>query len=414
MICKNFIHKIFIVFVSVFLASILFSCSGNKIIATVSKDTLFTLNYGTFENELNLFNLALPGNVNTHLAMKDGFFYIANGEAKKIMELNSYGDLLTLYYNEEFNRKPSFILSDSNSAVEETSSQTNATCKAITYPFNTLGPIAVDSKKNIYVADTLPKNKHESDNAHELLLSNVVLRFSSEGKFVDYLGQEGPGGSPFSYIKKIYTTKKDELVVVCATNEGMTVYWFNESGFLLYMIPVTKSTVPIPFKKSDTLEMYVSVENAVPDSKEHMLYLQVNYFESTLDPALKVQSGVDFKHSLLYPLDVDTGVYYAPMEIAPYEDVETNGLSKQTFLMPYDFSGITDSGWFFFSMPTENGYSIQVINENGRVLKRNLDIDKEKMLYYSVTLSSTGIISGIFAGKDNCEISWWRMDQLIN
>lgn len=386
-----------------------FSCSRSKTIATVSKETLFTLDYGNFENELNLFDLAVSGDVNTHIAMRDGFFYIANGEAKKIMEMNSYGDLLTLYYNEEYNRKPAFA-----EALDNENGQTNATCKAVSYPFNKLGQLACDSKKNLYVCDTLPNERHEIDKEKNLLLSNIVLRFSSEGEFIDYLGQEGPGGTPFSFIQKIYTTKKDELVVLCTTNEGLTVYWFNVSGYLLYMVSVTNKTVPNPLKKSDTVDMYVSVANAIPDPREKILYLEVNYFESTLDSALKVQSGVDYKQTLLYPLDVDTGVYGAPLEIAPYEDVVADGLSKQIHYMPYDFFGITENGWFFFSIPTDKGYSIQALTDYGRILKRNLNCDSDKMLYYSLDLSSTGIVSGLFAGDENAEIAWWRTDQLVD
>ena len=34
--------------------------------------------------------------------MQDGFFYISNGLSGKVMEFNSYGDILNLYYNEEY------------------------------------------------------------------------------------------------------------------------------------------------------------------------------------------------------------------------------------------------------------------------------------------------------------------------
>ena len=72
-----------------------FSSCHRGAVVSVGENELFRLEYGSFEDELNLFSLSGTGSVNTYMAMRDGFFYIANGESKKIMELNSYGDLLS-------------------------------------------------------------------------------------------------------------------------------------------------------------------------------------------------------------------------------------------------------------------------------------------------------------------------------
>ena len=85
--------------VALFSAFILFSCYNSGSAKSIESEKLFTLEYGKFDNQLNLFNISSIGNINTYIAMRDGFFYIANGESSKIMEMNSYGDLLTLYFN---------------------------------------------------------------------------------------------------------------------------------------------------------------------------------------------------------------------------------------------------------------------------------------------------------------------------
>ena len=126
--------------------------------------------------------------------MRDGFFYIANGESQKIMEMNSYGDLLTLFFNEESGLVPDLELSEDS---------VDTTRKAISYPFNILGPIAVDSQKTVYVVDSLPPEQQVFGTDENLLFRQVVLRFSSDGKVLDYIGQQGVGGTPFPYIKKI-------------------------------------------------------------------------------------------------------------------------------------------------------------------------------------------------------------------
>ena len=154
------------------------------------------------------------------------------------MEMNSYGDLLTLYYNNETNPVPSFA---------GNSEASNSTRNAVAYPFNEITDIAVDARKYLYVVERLPLERQENDSKAKLALSQVVLRFDENKKFINYIGQQGPGGTPFSYVKKIYTTDKNELVVVCTTPTGMTVYWYSDDGFLLYTIPVEKQNIPNPY-----------------------------------------------------------------------------------------------------------------------------------------------------------------------
>ena len=381
------------------------SCSRSGSVAAIRESQLFTINYGSFEDEINLFNLSSAGTINTYMTMVDGFFYIANGESKKIMELNSYGDLLSLYYNEEITKTPSFATSNSG----------NSTKKAISYPFNSLGPLSVDSNKRLYVVDTLPSERQEMDLEKRLLLNYVVLRFDSDGTFIDYLGQQGPGGTPFPFIKKIYASKNSELVVVCETNDGSIVYWFNENGFLLYTIPITEKTVPALADYDDRdFASYIAIGNVVPDNVYYKLYIQVDYFSAYLDPATKVQSGIDYEKTVLYPLDIESSSYEAGLEIPSHEDSVSANLSKEIYNVPFDFLGVTDSGWFFFTIPVEKGFLIQMVQPNGqKILKRAICVEHNDILYYSLSLSGSGIISGLFVKNKNAEIAWWRTDTLV-
>lgn len=382
---------------------VFFSCRPNGTVASIQENALFSLNYGNFEDEINLFNLSQSGSINTFMAMEEGFFYIANGESKKIMELNSYGDILTLYYNEDYSMPPSFARS----------SGVNSTKKAVAYPFNSLGPLAVDSNKCLYAVDTLPQERQEVDVENRLLLNYIVLRFDSNGTFIDYLGQQGPGGTPFPYIKNIYATSSNELVVVSESNSGPVVYWFNSKGFLLYKIPFTSSLVP-KLKDSDENDSFVSIHSIIPDSINRRLFVQVDYFQNYLDPATKVLSGIEFEKTVLYPLDVDTGVYDAGLEIPCYEESISENLGKVIYRIPYDFLGVTDGGWLFFILPVEKGYLVQMVQPNGqKVLKRVLPVNHEDILYYSLCLSGKGIISGLFVKKEQAQVLWWRTDYLV-
>ncbi len=383
----------------------LFSCGKSSLVHSLNENKLFELGYGNFEDELNLFDLAQNGSVRTYMNMCDGFFYVANGESKKIIELNSYGDLLSIYYNADYVKN--FAPSDKKYG--------KSARKSISYPFNTLGPVSVDSKKCIYVVDTLPYERQEKDSDRRLLLSNVVLRFDGDGHFIDYLGQQGPGGMPFPFIDSIYTTRQNELVVVCKTNDGPEIFWFNTSGYLLYRIPVTNETVPSLKSEDDsTPPSYVSICSVVPDSNDYRLYIKIDYYSASLDPALKVQSGIDYEKTLLYPLDVKTGRYSEPLEIPPYENVVTENLTKESYVMPYDFLGVTDTGWFFFIIPTEDGFLVQMVQPDGqRIVKRSLSVDHSKIFYYTLSLSNKGIISALFVKNEKAEVCWWRTDSLL-
>ena len=402
---KNAVFSMYALCALCVLTFSLLSCTKSNQVHSVNENALFTLDYGSFEDELNLFDLAKTGSVRTYMTMRDGFFYIANGEAKKILELNSYGDLLSLYYNDEVLKDVAFASKDS----------LNSTKKAISYPFSTLGPLALDARKYLYAVDTLPLERQERDVTKRLLLSNVVLRFDSSGKFIDYLGQEGPGGTPFPYVKNIYTTRENELVVICTTNDGLTAYWFSTNGFLLYTGPVTQNTVPkIQREDSSDAPAYISVANIVPDASEKKLYVKVDYYMASLDPQLKVQSGIDYYTTLLCPLNVATGRYSDSLEIPSYEYSITENLTKETYNLPFDFLGVTENGWFFFIVPNEEGFIVQMVQPDGqRIVKRQLSVDHSKILYYTLSLSGNGIISGLFVKNENAEALWWRTDSLL-
>ena len=385
---------------------VLFSCNRSGTVAQVKETSLFTLNYGSFEDELNLFNLSSAGTINTYMTMADGFFYIANGESKKIMELNSYGDLISLLYNEQVTKNLRFSHEGSDKSVK----------KAVQYPFNTLGPIAVDSEKRVYVVDTLPSERHEYDSERRLVLKHVVLRFKSDGTFIDYLGQEGSGGTPFPFVKNIYVTNNNELVAVCATNEGPAVYWFNEAGFLLYMILVSDKTVPNVYGADNEENVsFVSVEKVIPDNNERTLYVKADFFVNYLDPSTKVQSGIDYDKTILFPFSIESGSYGEGFEIPSYEASVSENLTKEIYNIPFDFLGVTDEGWFFFILPIEKGYLVQMVNPLGqRIMKRVLSVNHADMLYYSLGLSANGIISALFVKREQAQVAWWRTDSLVS
>lgn len=272
----------------------------------------------------------------------------------------------------------------------------------------------------MYVVGNVPKDRNEQSEDDNLLLSQVVLRISSDGKEIDYIGQQGPGGTPFPNIRNIYTTENNELVVVCTTNTGLCVYWFAINGFLRYKIPVDTNSVPKITPESvnsqaQQSDLWVTIENIVPDCYAERIYIKVDYYFPHIDDESKTQSGVDFVKSSVYPLNIENGVFGESLNIPAYEESVTEDFSKLTYRLPYDFLGTTKNGWMYFIITTEKGFNILMIQPGTQfTIKRNLEVDHSDVLYYSLSLSSEGIISALLCEKENARVVWWRSDSLID
>ncbi len=381
------------------------ACNKTTTIQSISETELFNLEYGNFEEQLSVSDLNQVGDIRLGIAMRDGFFYIVDGYSKKIMELNSYGDILSLFYNED---------SSTSTLIQNNPGPAESIHHEISYPFDYPGKIALDSNKCIYTVCTIPRNRQEQGEGG-ILYSQAVLRITRDGSSVDYIGQQGPGGTPFPFIRGIYTTDKDELVVVSNSADGLIVYWFGSDGFLKYMIPISTKNTPLIESKSSDTEVYLTLENVIPDFNEYKLYVKVDYYSSFVDEDSKVQSGINYTSTLLYPLYCETGLYGEPVSIPPYEESIVVDYSKLTYKIPYDFLGVTKNGWKFFIIKTDTGFTVEMIqNESQKILHRHFDMNHNENLYYDMTLSGDGIITALYVDKEKVRTVWYRTDNLID
>lgn len=370
------------------------SCKNKTDFESINANELFSLSYGKFDDELNMFALSTVGSMHTNMTMRDGFFYIANGEARKIMEMNSYGDLLTLFYNASEN---------------EQNANTSSQKKLIRYPFNNLGPIAADSRKYVYVASEVPKERQEKEAG--FLYNQVVLKFSRDGENEDFIGQQGLGSMPFPFIKNIYTTRRDELVVVCVSPDGLIAYWFSEAGKLLYETTIVAKELP-PLK--DNANAVASMPEAIPDCEERKIYVKADYYAPRIDLDSKAETGIDFVETKLYTLDIEKGAYDEGIIIPPYEETVSKEYDKLVFRLPYDFLGSVKDGWLFFMISNDKGFSVQAVNlASGEIISRNILLSHKDLLYSSFALSDAGILSALLINDDKAHVVWYHFDTLL-
>lgn len=402
-------HGAFPVLLPVLIVCLLVSCKDEPL-TKVEREKLFTLSYGRFEDQIDLFQLdSNSTGPDTQIFMKDGMFYIANSGSKKILQLTSFGDLLSVYYNPDANPVPSFASPESS---DGSAAPAAATQKAISYPFNHPVFLTVDSRKRLFVVDQVPSDRIEYDNDEQVVLRDVVLRFGSDGRFMDYIGQEGTGGTPFPPIVGVYNNSRNETIVATKNQSGMKVFWYDAEGALLFRIPLDFKNLPSPYDRDKVV--LPSLEKILPDADSRRIYLKIDYYVEVIDSETKSNAGITYDRSCLYPFDIDSGKYAAMIEIPSYEGVEKDSIGTVSFKKPYELIGITASGWAFLSTPVPGGYTLEILDTRSRrVHRRTLSVSDDELAYNVLTLSTDGILSALLATPNEASFVWWRTDALI-
>ncbi|WP_304222568.1 hypothetical protein [Gracilinema caldarium] len=388
-------------FVTVAFCSFLvfFSCS-NAEIQSVDRQNLFRLDIGRLENQIDLFGLdQSPAMIKTNIAMRDGIFYISDSKGQKVTKFTSYGDLLSMIYNPETNPPP-FTLKKGDQSSEV------VTRKAISYPLIQNGNLVVDSRKHLYVEDRLPPDRRTYDNEKRVLFDSTVLHFDNEGNFIEYLGQEGIGGTPFPYITNIYTSVHDELAVVCRLPTGWNVYWFDSNGTVLYVVLIRNEDLPLP--KGESLYPSLDSINAAPDGRR--LIIKVDYYKDSYDESTKTKSGIVFDRSILWVMNVEDGTYQNNVEIPPFDQAQQN--IKEKVELVYSVLGVSRGGKIFLSIPDTGGYHILVLDLESKDQKRGfIRVEQDELAFNTFYLSEEGILSALLATDYEAKIVWWRTEK---
>jgi hypothetical protein len=377
---------------------LLAACSQTPTVS-VTREDLFSLEIGRFEDQVALYNVEDDsGTRRTDLAMRDGLFYIADGNGQKVVRYNSYGDLLFMIYNEETNPMP---LSLRPMPEDQT-----VTRWAFTYPLREPGKIVVDSQKRIYVEDLLPQEEWGVDTETGVLLTHVILFFDNEGRFLRQLGQEGIGGRPFPPVEGIYTSLDDAFVVVCRVPGSWYVYWFDAEGVFHNLIKLPEDRIPIP-QDRDTTFGSIDMIVAAPDAQR--LYVKVNYYRVSYDQSTMIRTGTEPDSSVIWLMRVADGTYEEEILEVPF--YESNGKTNSMKIF-YSMLGVIRNGRVFLYAPVENGYSLLVLGEQGR-WRGFIQVSPDEFEFNAFALSDNGILSAILAGTWDVKLVWWRTDKFM-
>ena len=395
-------------FAPVILAGILFfGCNRDVQISQVDRENLFNLQIGRLEDQIALFSFEGEGGVRrADVAMRDGLFYISDGNGAKVLRYNSYGDLLFMIYNEETNPPPMSL----KPLVEGSL----VTRWAVSYPLLEPGEIAVDSRKHIYVRDRLPYERHSYDTESRVLLNNIILHFDADGKFIHSLGREGVGGSPFPKIEGIYTSVRDELAVVCRILNGWDVYWFNPEGIFLFLFHIKAEFLPIPVDREN---MIPSLDMIAVGPDERTLFIKIDYYRDIIDESTNTRTGIESDSSVIWIMNAEDGIWdkYIDVPFFEYTSMEQN--RKVTSRVFYSLLGVMRNGRIFLYSPVEEGYSILIMSSesglSGEQRRSFIRVDNDELHFNAFDLSEDGILSGLLVDDWQVKLVWWRTDRFL-
>jgi hypothetical protein len=249
--------------------TLLLSCGKENFSTLVRKD-LFTISLGVMSDELDYYyqnDLYLPGTGD--LFMSDGLFYISSSNMGKVMGFNSYGDLLFLLMDESKNPP---------SELKQSSQEGKASNKQYaSWPFREVGQIAL-SKDTLLIEDKVAKERSVYDSDLETLCTRIILRFDRDGKYLDFLGREGIGGTPFPYVTDIDVRENGEFLVICQVSQGQQVFWYSPEGELLFHIIIDNDNLPL-FNS----DFWGSLVTLSYHPREYKIYLLVDYYPNDLE-----------------------------------------------------------------------------------------------------------------------------------
>lgn len=388
------------------LAAGLSACSGRREAIAVGREQLFSLSYGKAEDQVDLFqssSAAIP--LKTRLAMREGIFYISNGAGGRITRFSSFGDVLSMVYNPDHNPEPLLLKPQADKGA--------AGRRAIQYPFRAVGEIAVDARQNIFVEDRLPAERRVYDKDLDAMLDHVVLRFDKEGNSLDYLGQDGVGGTPFPFIENIYVTASDDCVVVAMTQTYWIVDWFDSKGSVRHSLRIRRDSLPQPQGEKGLI---ANLDRICPDSDGSRLVVKIDYYRESVDPSTKADSGVEFAGAWAYHMDPSTGEISERWEVPTIETPASQGgkdAGPAMVRIP-ELLGMADSRLFYISSGDTDKSVVSIYDVRTKATSRySIDVAADELYYSTLYLSPEGILCALLGTRYEARVVWWRFDKIF-
>ena len=229
---------------------------------------------------------------------------------------------------------------------------------------------------------------------------------------IDFLGQEGAGGTPFPYIESIRISTSDDVSVICRAIRSWFVYRYTEGGKLMYQVDIPLDALPV--FEENTVPVLDTVD---VDPDEPVLYLMVNYYAPEGDEEGSSDAGLDFFASAIYPFDLSNGSYRRRIDV-PKNIIrrQGNGLYDTTeYEVLYELVGVASGGYLFLLSPASaEAYQLIILSPEGAVVGKNLiEITDDEVVYRDMIVTQEGILAAFLGGTESAGLFTWRTDSIV-
>ena len=342
------------------------------------------MNIGFGENDIGTFyeNSTL-GQDTLNVFYKGGFYYISDTKNNKIIKTTEKGIHVLVIFNPESNPH----LRQSTTQTDESSDNTNDIAYVKQYKefsIITPGKITADIDKNIYVVNNDPQYKKNDNNG--FLSNSLILKFDNNGSLKYVIGKNGIDSSPFSYISKMITDQKNNLIVYEKNENENNIYKFGTDGTLKSKTSISQNDVP---KTSEESNLIVDIINIIPGFIEDEIYLTCQYIKEKEDNFSIKNYEIIYEKILKYSLKTNKiskliislkpkKINFSKLKLNP-ELKELYGDKKEIVEPMENLMGADVSGRMFFykmelplELLNENKQSLSIYDNNGKLLKEIL------------------------------------------
>jgi hypothetical protein len=347
---------------------------------------LFKIPYGVSESAVNPVSLHID---TIDITMSQGIFSLLDGAGGKLITFSSFGDMLS---------SKKVIITSTGSVI------------------------AVDPSQNMFIADNHSNLVQRIfDQQSYTYADSIIRRFSRFGDEFQYLGQEGPGGTPFPRILSLQVHSDSTLAVVSMSETVWLIHHFGKAGNLLSSIRFSEDALPIPGLLTDVSDaqdwrVHVNLDKIHTSSKDGILniYLKFDYYRESSTAERGTISGVEYFGSWIFVVDSRSGRIFRSIEIQG---------SKDSDQIP-EFIGIWDNTLIFvtkrYGSPAEEinramaQINLTLLDADGGVLfKALLDLPTDTLELPVLKASDDGQIFALAKRNTDAVVFWWNLGNHI-
>jgi hypothetical protein len=281
--------------------------------------------------------------------------------------------------------------------------------------------VSIDSSQTIYVADRLASPSARIFDAQSAsYCDRIIRRFGARGAELPYLGQEGPGGSPFPYITAIDAMEDDTLAVGAASETAFLVYHFGKAGNLLSSLRLNRDSLPLPETLSASIKnetgrrIHASLDKMleISSGETFAIKLKIDYYREYFDPQSLVISQEVFAGSWIFTLDGATGRVLGSLALVPANSGEAIpeliGENAGLYYLLSDMEGEGSGIGATSSREAPASRMLQLVDETGKVqLRYRIELPNGVGEVIALKVSFAGQVYAMLKAEENIRVVWW-------